>query len=274
VRKAERTARDLEEAGKTHAAQPVGGGKGTAVKAAHPPRGKWHFFLSHTQRNGDAKTLAADLYHVMKDLGYKCWLDVKMPKQDEDAMKEGVEHSDCVLAIITGGDRTDYRYFERPLCVQELQWAIDAGKVIVPVVPAGDKPKVGEYISEGQAKWIDLSGCDFKHVDRSNQIMMHASLQTILDATKSTPKARNVPIVAGNKALAPAPAPAPAALAASAEEVLRAKLAELNLSQFADKLITNGFDSLAMVAEMTDDELNAAGMGPGHKKKIRNQLLL
>ena len=48
VRKAERTARDMEEAGKTHAAQPAGGGRGAAAKAAQAPRGKWHFFLSHS----------------------------------------------------------------------------------------------------------------------------------------------------------------------------------------------------------------------------------
>ena len=50
------------------------------------------------------------------------------------------------------------------MCVQELNWAIDAGKIIVPVVVATDKPKVGEYIAEGKKKGVDLSGCDFKQV--------------------------------------------------------------------------------------------------------------
>ena len=53
------------------------------------------------------------------------------------------------------------------MCVQELNWAIDAGKIIVPVVVATDKPKVGEYIFEGKTKGVDLSDCDFKHVDRT-----------------------------------------------------------------------------------------------------------
>ena len=162
-----------------------------ASRAVAPgPTGMWHFFLSHTQRNGDAKTLAADMYHEFKNLGYECWLDVKMPKQDGDAMQEGVENSDCVLAIITGGEETGFRYFERGMCVQELRWAINAGKGIVPVVTAADKPNVGEYIAEGKSKGIDLSGCDFKHVDRSNTTMLQASLQTILNAMKSPPKAR------------------------------------------------------------------------------------
>ena len=50
-----------------------------------------------------------------------------------------------MLAIITGGDDKESRYFQRPMCVDELKWAIEAGVKIVPVVTAADKPKVGEY---------------------------------------------------------------------------------------------------------------------------------
>ena len=84
--------------------------------------------------------------------------------------------------------------FERKMCVQELNWAIDAGKIIVPVVVAADKPKVKEYIDEGKTKGIDLSGCDFKHFDRSNKRMQDASLQTILDAMKTGSKAKKVAV--------------------------------------------------------------------------------
>ena len=80
------------------------------------------------QRNGDAKTLASTLFYELKGKGYQCWLDVMMPKQDRDAMKAGVENSDCILAIITGGEVISDRYFERQFCVQELQWAINANK--------------------------------------------------------------------------------------------------------------------------------------------------
>jgi len=60
----------------------------------------------------------------------------------------------------------------------------------VPIVTALDKPKVGEYIAEGRRKGIDLSACDFKHIDRSNPTMLQASIQTILDVIKSSPKAK------------------------------------------------------------------------------------
>ena len=145
----------------------------------------WH---AAAQRNGDAKTLATELFYEMEKKGYKCWLDVKMPKQDEDAMQNGVEKSECVIAIITGGDTTEHRYFQRPLCVKELKWAIAAGKPIVPVVTATDKPNIGTYIDEGKSKGIDLSACDFQHVDRSKAKMLNASIETILDVAKKVKK--------------------------------------------------------------------------------------
>ena len=143
---------------------------------------QWHFFLSHTQQNGDAKVLARELYHELEKKGYKCWLDVKMTDQDMEAMKDGVLNSECVLAIITGGKEDEKRYFERPMCRQELNWAIEAGTPIVPVVGMLDKPIVGKYIEEGQSKGIDLQKCDFKHVDCSNNTLLQAALQTILVA--------------------------------------------------------------------------------------------
>ena len=49
----------------------------------------------------------------------------------------------------------------------------------------------------------------------------------------------------------PTPDPAPAAAPAlSGEEALRAKLAELNLSQFADKIVIEGYESVEMLASM------------------------
>ena len=118
---------------------------------------KWNFFLSHTQRNGDAKALALELFFGLKEMDKKIWLDVKMPKMDMEAMKDGVNGSKCVLAIITGGDDKESRYFQRPMCVEELMWAIEAGVKIVPVVTAADKPKVGEYPSPNSTLTLALN---------------------------------------------------------------------------------------------------------------------
>ena len=60
---------------------------------------RWHFFLSHTQRNGDAKSIALELFFGFSEQGKKIWLDVKMPKMDMEAMKDGVNGSRCVLGL-------------------------------------------------------------------------------------------------------------------------------------------------------------------------------
>ena len=54
---------------------------------------RWHFFLSHTQRNGAAVAMAESLFHSFKGKNKKCWLDVKMPKADKEARKHGVNGS-------------------------------------------------------------------------------------------------------------------------------------------------------------------------------------
>ena len=60
--------------------------------------------------------------------------------------------------------------------------------------------------------------------------------------------------------------------AEKAEAALRAKLAELNLSQFADKLVREGVESLEMLAQVDDAGLSAVGMGVGHKNKVKSLL--
>ena len=115
-----------------------------------------------------------------------------MANQAMDGMKEGVQQSDCVLAIISGGGVKEHRYFERPMCVQELKWAAEAGKPIVPVVNADDKKQVGGYIEEGKAKGVDLSACDFQHVDRSKTIMMQVPFQAYVYRSAYAQRARCV----------------------------------------------------------------------------------
>ena len=72
--------------------------------------GHWDFFLSHTQRNPDAKLLASEMYYALTDLAKTSWLDVKMEECDADAMEEGVRNSMCFVAIVTDS------YFSRAFC--------------------------------------------------------------------------------------------------------------------------------------------------------------
>ena len=59
------------------------------------------FFLSHTQQDGEAKTVAGEIYFGMEKLGCPCWSDAKMAKCDEAAIEEGVQNNDCLIAIVT-----------------------------------------------------------------------------------------------------------------------------------------------------------------------------
>ena len=58
--------------------------------------------ISYTQRNPEAKLLAAELYTSMRERGKTVWLDTKMGKLNEAAMKEAATNSRCIIAVVTG----------------------------------------------------------------------------------------------------------------------------------------------------------------------------
>ena len=110
-----------------------------ADMALNPP-GRWSFFLSHAQRSGRATTIAERLAVDLDDV----WFDVKMSDKSGAVMKEGVQNSIVVIAILTDDGDSGNAYFERPFCPSELRWAQEAGVFIQPVVAADDKQRIGE----------------------------------------------------------------------------------------------------------------------------------
>ena len=91
--------------------------------------GAWHFMISYTQRSDRAIVLATKLEKDLAHRGYSVWLDVNMNDKSEAAMKEAVEHSMVVLALITGGAPNlddDNAYLKRAFCLSELRWAFSA----------------------------------------------------------------------------------------------------------------------------------------------------
>ena len=167
------------------------------------------FFLSHTQRDAEAKVMVESTYYAFEKLGKTCWLDVKMSHCDEAAMRKGVEESACFLAFIT--DNGEDSYFSREMCRRELKWAREANVPIVPVIHVLDKPKVGAFIAEGKRHGIDLSDHNFCHIDRSGPEYLQASLQAILGqadrAALHGPPSGPPP----HKSVSPPPAPMPPA---------------------------------------------------------------
>ena len=108
---------------------------------------------------------ASGLYDATKLFGSleSVWLDVEMNDMSEVAMKEGVCGSKVVLAIIT--DDGESAYFDRPYCVKELRWAMEAGVFIQPIIAAEDKPRIGDLLARAPADLRDLlSATDFIHL--------------------------------------------------------------------------------------------------------------
>ena len=88
------------------------------------PPGTWDAMISYTQRHAVSEALAYKVHASFARRGKTAWLDVEMAKRDEAAIKEAVETSRCIIAIISGDDPSDENaYFNRAFCVKELRWA-------------------------------------------------------------------------------------------------------------------------------------------------------
>ena len=61
--------------------------------------------------------MASEIFFGLKELGYRCWLDVNMNKCDAAAMEEGVRGSERFLAIVTDNGKTDESHFSRWMIV-------------------------------------------------------------------------------------------------------------------------------------------------------------
>ena len=122
--------------------------------------------ISYTQKNDTAAKLAVALYYKLREMGYNVWLDVQADDKSEAAMKKNVEGAKFVIAIISDGAGVEgCAYFERPFCVKELRWAIEASKPIQPVVRAEDKMNIGTLLMDAPEDLRHLGGIDFIDVD-------------------------------------------------------------------------------------------------------------
>jgi hypothetical protein len=168
--------------------------------------GRWDCMISYTQRNANAKLLAAELFNSMQKRGVTVWLDVKMAQLNSAAMKEAAQNSSCIIAIVTGreraGDPEDSSYFKRPFCVSELRWAIQRAVPIQPVIQVEDKQRIGELLGEAPDDLSTvLSQVDFVDLNRSRPAYWEASVDEVLRSVKW--------LVAAAPTLAPGPGPGP-----------------------------------------------------------------
>jgi hypothetical protein len=195
------------------------------VPPSPPPRGQiingpghWDAMISYTQRNTEAKLLAAELYSSLRERGKTVWLDVKMDILNEGAMKEAAQRSRCIIAVVTGverdGDPEENAYFKRPFCINELRWARAAGVPIQPVIRPEDKTRIGELLALAPDDLQDLGKlADFIHLDRSRKEFWAVGVDVVLaNMERLNPRAgmtRTVSTGHGVALTAPEPEPEP-----------------------------------------------------------------
>ena len=147
--------------------------------------GSWDAMISYTQRNAASETLAEALYGELTRRGFTVWLDVKMNKRDVAAMEEGVKFSRYVIAIVSGEKKDgDAAYFNRPLCLKELRWAMEAEVPVQPVVTAEDKGKITEFFELIPEDLKRLEKLNWIHIDRKENAYFEVGVNLIIEATQ------------------------------------------------------------------------------------------
>eukprot|EP01043_Picozoa_sp_COSAG02_P059775 COSAG02_NODE_7677_length_2898_cov_5.833869_3_plen_448_part_00 len=148
--------------------------------------GVWEFMISYTQRNPTSEALAYAIEAELKSRGKAVWLDVKMAKRDEAAMQEGVENSQCVIAVVSDAPegQEELAYFRREFCLKELRWATSANVWIQPVVAAEDKSKICSLFEGIPADLQHLKDVNWEHIDRKDVDYLKLGVSKIIHAAE------------------------------------------------------------------------------------------
>ena len=150
--------------------------------------GSWDAMISYTQRNPTAEILAVKLHGELQKRGLTVWLDVEMDKRDEAAMKEGVEQSRCVIAIVSGRPGCDVAYFMRPFCLKELRWAHAVDVPVVPVVSAEDKGSITEFFVDIPGDLSHIKSANWEYIDRKDVDYFRLGVDKIIRAAHLEPR--------------------------------------------------------------------------------------
>ena len=121
---------------------------GASTNSRHPQ----HFFLSHFQK--EAADLVRSLYMMFRDNGCSCWLDMEEEDLTLNGMREGVEHSECFVLILTRG------VMFRPYCIEEIHHAFVHKNKVQLIVE--EDPKFDKFdFDEWQMQWNE-SNSDYE----------------------------------------------------------------------------------------------------------------
>ena len=193
------TADDATHGGETKT-PPPSANAGTPINAPGFWKGP---FISHTRRSGDGVAVSERVYFEMDVRGLPPWHDCHVTTPSFEGMEEGVKNSSCCVAVVTGpcanddfSDKPeDNAYFNRPGCIQELRWAVQAEKPIVCLVRAEDKDNVDLFFEDAP----DDLKCLREHVifyDRNDPDYQKIAIQKLLVKTGLRKKGfGSVPVV-------------------------------------------------------------------------------
>ena len=152
-----------------------------------------------------------------------------MDNKGEEAMKEAVENSHAVLAVMTGdGPDDENAYLKRPFCLKELRWAFEKGTHVQPVVHQKDKERIGEFIEMAPADLSKIIGSiDFVDLNHTDKRYWDVGLGIIFEKAKARgvfPQGRSTrrPSVEHRSLAAVAPEPADGAVEPASGERLGA----------------------------------------------------
>ena len=158
-----------------------------ARKGALNVPGAWHFMISYTQRSDRAVALATKLEKDLAHRGYSVWLDMNMSDKSEAAMKEAVEQSMVVIAVITGGTTKlddDNAYLKRPFCLSELRWAFNAKKHLQPLVSMDDKDNISAFIQMAPDDLKRIGSIDFVDLNMKDKEFWRVGVDRVLQKAK------------------------------------------------------------------------------------------
>ena len=227
--------------------------------------GRWDVFISHSQRDANATTLAEGIFASLKERGLDVWLDVKMNKRDVAAMEEGAKNATMVVAIVTDGgiirvdkDDVDTAFFRRDFCLKEMRWAKSAGAAIQPVIRVEDKKRVGEFIASAPDDLKDVGEVDWVDLNRGAVQYWNVGMDILVQRLEEARKRVRQPAeeAAGKNGM-------------HADAL--ALLKEMHLGKYADALFKEGVVTAADLSLVDDEIMDDVGFSKLEKKKFLKQ---
>ena len=224
--------------------------------------GRWDVFISHSQRDANATTLAEGIFASLKERGLDVWLDVKMNKRDVAAMEEGAKNATMVIAIVTDGgiirvdkDDVDTAFFRRDFCLEEMRWAKSAGAAIQPVIRVEDKKRVGEFIASAPDDLKDIGKVDWVDLNRGAVQYWNVGMDILVQRLEEARKRVRQPAeeAAGKNGM-------------HADAL--ALLKEMHLDKYADALFKEGVVTAADLSLVDDEIMDDVGFSKLEKKKF------